>query len=89
MQAPTEKIYVKILKMSKPDQQEVLQQFGKRVQRCYGCFISYYLKDMYLGEDVTFFCEYCRDETMFHFDQFAALMDISKLREIADEDHHH
>ena len=75
--------------MSEPDQQEVLQQFGKRVQRCYGCYISYYLKDMYLGEDVTFYCEHCKNETMFHFDQFSKLMDVYKLREIADEEHHH
>ena len=31
---------------------EVLDEFGKRIQRCYGCFIAYHLKDMYLGEDV-------------------------------------
>lgn len=34
--------------------EEVLAQFGKRAQRCYGCFMAYQLKDMYLGEDVTF-----------------------------------
>ena len=67
---------------------EVLDEFGKRIQRCYGCFIAYHLKDMYLGEDVTFFCENCKDETMFHFNEFARLLDISKLKEVA-EDHHH
>lgn len=67
----------------------VLEEFGKRIQRCYGCFIAYHLMDMYLGEDVTFFCENCKDETMFHFDQFARLLDISKLKEVADEDYHH
>src|SRR4051812_22241174 len=51
--------------------EEVLQEFGKRIQRCYGCFIAYHLKDMYLGEDVTFFCEHCKDDNMFHFDEFA------------------
>lgn len=35
--------------------EEVLTDFGKRIQRCYGCFVAYYLKDMYLGEDATFF----------------------------------
>lgn len=67
---------------------KVLTDFGKRIQRCYGCFIAYHLKDMYLGEDVTFFCENCKDETMFHFDQFSRLMDFSKLN-AADDDHHH
>ena len=57
----------------------ILQDFGKRIQRCYGCFVAYHLKDMYLGEDVTFFCEHCRDETMFHFDEFSTLLDVTKL----------
>lgn len=74
--------------MSTGTNEEVLIEFGKRVQRCYGCFIAYHLKDMYLGEDVTFFCEHCKDGTMFHFDEFARLMDISKLKEVADEHHH-
>ena len=69
--------------------EEIIKEFGKRVQRCYGCFISYYLKDMYLGEDVTFYCDHCKDETMFHFDEFSKLLDLNKLREVADADHHH
>ena len=69
-------------------QPEVVGEFGKRVQRCYGCFIAYHLKDMYLGEDVTFFCEHCKDETMFHFTQFAQLIDVSKLKEVAEEHPH-
>jgi hypothetical protein len=74
------------------EENEVLEQFGKRVQRCYGCFIAYHLKDMYLGEDVSFYCENCKDETMFHFSEFSKMLDISKLREVADnaeEEHHH
>jgi hypothetical protein len=71
------------------NQQEILTEFGKRIQRCYGCFIAYHLKDMYLGEDVTFFCEHCKDENMFHFDDFARLMDVTKLKEVAEEEHHH
>ena len=71
------------------DQENLLQDFGKRIQRCYGCFIAYHLKDMYLGEDVTFFCEHCKDENMFHFDQFAPLMDLAKLKEVDEEHHHH
>ena len=74
--------------METQDQEQLLTEFGKRIQRCYGCFIAYHLKDMYLGEDVTFFCEHCKDETMFHFNEFAALMDHSKLKEASDEHHH-
>jgi len=69
-------------------QAEVLGEFGKRIQRCYGCFIAYHLKDMYLGEDVTFFCGHCKNESMFHFDQFSQLIDINKLKEVAEEHHH-
>jgi hypothetical protein len=71
---------------NEPD--KVMEKFGKRIQRCYGCFIAYHLKDMYLGEDVTFFCDYCKDETMFHFDDFSKMLDISKLKEVAGEHHH-
>ncbi len=71
------------------DTDEVLAKFGKRAQRCYGCFVAYHLKDMYLGDDVTFFCEYCKDDTMFHFNDFAKLLDLSKLKEVSEADHHH
>jgi hypothetical protein len=70
------------------EKQDTLNEFGKRIQRCYGCFIAYHLKDMYLGEDATFFCEHCKDENMFHFDVFARQLDLSKLKELG-EDHHH
>ncbi|MEQ1603972.1 MAG: hypothetical protein ABL999_03815 [Pyrinomonadaceae bacterium] len=74
--------------MNDHSEEEILHEFGKRIQRCYGCFIAYHLKDMYLGEDVTFFCDHCKDETMFHFDQFSKLLDLSKLSEVAGEHHH-
>lgn len=70
-------------------QEEVLQEFGKRVQRCFGCFIAYHLKDMYLGEDASFFCEHCKDDSMFHFSDFSQAVEVEKLREVADEVHHH
>lgn len=70
-------------------EEEILNEFGKRVQRCFGCFVAYYLKDMYLGEDASFFCEHCKDDTMFHFSEFSQMVEIGKLREVADEDHHH
>lgn len=65
-----------------------VEVFGMRIQRCYGCFIAYYLKDMYLGEDASFFCEHCRDETMFHFNEFSKLMDVEKLS-VGDDHHAH
>ena len=69
-------------------QEDKIQKFGKRIQRCYGCFIAYHLKDMYLGEDVTFFCEHCKTEAMFHFDEFSKLLDVTKLDGV-EADHHH
>ncbi len=75
--------------MEDNDKQSVITEFGKRIQRCYGCFIAYHLKDMFLGEDVTWFCDNCKDETMFHFDDFTRVMDISKLKEVVEADHHH
>lgn len=70
------------------ENEDIIKTFGGRIQRCYGCFVAYYLKDMYLGEDVTFFCENCKNDSMFHFDEFARLVDISKLKEIAEAEHH-
>lgn len=89
LQAWRKILYAKIRKMSEHSQEEILQIYGKRIQRCYGCFISYYLKDMYLGEDVTYFCEHCKDDSMFHFDDFSKFLDMSKLREVSEQDHHH
>ena len=64
-------------------------KFGKRVQRCYGCFVAFYMKDMYLGEDATYYCENCKDDSMFHFDDFASVLDVSQLPSMrADEDQH-
>jgi hypothetical protein len=67
---------------------EVLEQFGKRVQRCYGCLIAFYMKDMWLGEDITYYCDNCKDDSMFHFDNYTKVLDVAKLREAEDEHHH-
>lgn len=75
------------MEIKEPD--KIIHVYGKRAQRCFGCFIAYHLKDMYLGEDASFYCEYCKDDSMFHFDVFSKIIDISKLREVADEEHHH
>jgi len=48
---------------------EVLEQFSKRVQRCYSCMNAFYLKDMCLGEDITYYCENCRGDMIIHFDE--------------------
>ena len=66
---------------------EAREKFGRRVQRCYGCFVAFYLKDMYLGDDATYYCENCKDDSMFHFDDFSSVLDISQLPSMrADED---
>jgi hypothetical protein len=66
---------------------EAREKFGRRVQRCYGCFVAFYLKDMYLGEDATYYCENCKDDSMFHFDDFSSALDVSQLPSMrADED---
>ena len=70
------------------NKEEIIEQFGKRVQRCYGCLIAFHMKDLYLGDDITYYCEHCKDDTMFHFDDYTKILDISKLREVADEHHH-
>jgi hypothetical protein len=62
-------------------------KFGKRIQRCPGCYIAYYLKDMWLAEEGGFFCDDCKDEaTMFHFDAFSRAIDLSALPSLRDDD---
>ena len=71
--------------------EEAREKFGRRVQRCYGCYVAFYMKDMYLGEDATYFCENCRDDTMFHFDEFSRVLDLETLPSLqpdADEPPH-
>jgi hypothetical protein len=69
------------------DTNEAREKFGRRVQRCYGCFVAFYLKDMYLGEDATYYCENCKNDSMFHFDDFSSVLDLSQLPSMrADED---
>lgn len=66
---------------------EILEQFGKRVQRCYGCLIAFYMKDLWLGEEISYYCENCKDDSMFSFEEFTRVIDVSKLREV-DQEHH-
>jgi len=61
------------------DREEAKIKFGQRIQRCYGCYGAFYMKDMWLGPDATYYCEECKDDTMFHFDEFTEKMDFSKL----------
>ncbi|HXH69921.1 MAG TPA: hypothetical protein VNI60_06185 [Pyrinomonadaceae bacterium] len=57
------------------------------MQRCYGCLIAFYMKDMWLGEDITYYCENFKDNSMFHFDDYTKVLDVAKLREAEDEHH--
>lgn len=67
--------------MEETDKEKILRAFGKRAQRCYGCYVAHHFKDMYLGADATYYCEHCKTDDMFHFDEFAPLLDVSKLKE--------
>lgn len=68
--------------MEEINEEKLLKNYGTRAQRCFGCLIAFHLKDMYLGEDVSYYCENCKDDSMFHFKDFSKLMDKSKLREL-------
>lgn len=61
-------------------------KFGRRIQRCYGCFVAFYLKDMWLGEDATYYCRNCKDDSMFHFDDFSRVLDLSQLPSMQPDD---
>lgn len=72
--------------MDEEEKRTVLEAFGKRAQRCYGCLIAFHFKDMYLADDASYYCEHCKDDSMFHFDQFSKVVDVSKLREAQKDD---
>ena len=59
--------------------EEAKIKYGQRIQRCSGCFGAFYLKDMWLGAEATYYCENCKDDSMFHFDEFTRRLDLSKL----------
>lgn len=61
------------------NREEAKIKYGQRIQRCSGCYGAFYMKDMWLGPDATYYCEECKDDTMFHFDKFTEKMDFTKL----------
>jgi hypothetical protein len=67
---------------------ELVERFGKRIQRCPGCYVAYYVKDMWINEEGMFFCEHCKDDAMFSFGDFAAHVDLTQLPSLqkTDED---
>ena len=71
------------------DSDEQRAKFGKRIQRCYGCYIAFFMKDLWLGEDATFFCENCKSDEMFHFDDFSTMLDLEAFARLRDGDDGH
>jgi len=68
------------------DVEALRAKFGKRIQRCPSCYVAYYIKDMWLAEDGSFFCEHCKSDEMFHFDDFSRAIDLSQLPSLKDDD---
>jgi hypothetical protein len=61
------------------------QKLGQRIHRCSGCYAAFYLKDMWLGPDATYFCSGCKTDSMFHFDEFVDKLDVSGLPSLQEE----
>ena len=68
------------------NQEEAKVRFGQRIQRCSGCYSAFYLRNMWLGPDATFYCVDCRDETMFHFDDYIQRIDLARFPSLLDEE---
>ena len=66
--------------MPRMTMEELRLKFGKRIQRCYGCFVAFHIKDLWLGEDATYYCEHCKNDEMFPFDQFSQMLDLAKIQ---------
>jgi hypothetical protein len=67
-----------------PDQ---IEKLGKRIQRCYGCFVAFYFKDMWLGDEASYYCENCKTDEIFTFEAFLQLLDPSKWKDAGDQCH--
>jgi hypothetical protein len=61
------------------NREEARKKLGQRIQRCSGCYAAYYMRDMWLGPEATYYCKNCRDDTMSHFDVFIEELDVTKL----------
>jgi len=68
------------------NREEAKLKLGSRIQRCSGCYTAFYLKDMWLGPEATYYCEECKDDTMFSFEQFAEKLDFTKLQGMVEEE---
>jgi len=65
------------------DRNEAREKFGQRVQRCYGCFVAFQVKDLWLGEGGSYYCKNCKDDSMFHFDEYSKHFDFTKLASLS------
>jgi hypothetical protein len=68
------------------DRKEAKEKLGMRIQRCSGCYAAFYLKDMWLGPEATYYCGDCKEEPMFHFDQYAEKLDLEHLPTLLADD---
>ncbi len=64
--------------------EEAKEKLGKRIERCSGCYGAFYLRDMWLGPEATYYCEDCKTDEMFHFDQFTEKLDLENLPTMQD-----
>ena len=67
------------------NKEEAKARYGQRIQRCNGCYGAFYLKDMWLGEGGLFYCENCKHDAMFHFEEFTKQIDLTKLPSLQEE----
>ncbi len=67
------------------DAEQAKLKFGQRIQRCYGCFIAYHVKDMWLSEDASYYCQHCKEDSMIHFDVYSADFDFTQLPSMQPE----
>ncbi len=68
------------------NREEAKQKLGNRVKRCSGCYAAFYLRDMWLGPEASYYCADCRKDTMFHFDQFSEKLDLATLSKMVAEE---
>ncbi len=61
---------------------EAREKFGRRVQRCAGCYVAFHVKDLWWADDGNYYCQHCHADypgVAVHFRDYAEDFDFSQL----------
>jgi hypothetical protein len=68
--------------------EEARVKFGAKIQRCVGCFVAFYVRDMWLAQDMNYYCETCQTDVAgpkFHFEDYSHDFDFTQLPSMQED----